>query len=375
MTLAGYSGMGWTCNAAPFGNSDYVTCTNPDRLPVNASYPDLALSVDVDPGSPSQVTNTAYLSAPGGFDQNGANDVAADPTTILPAPPPVPEADLSVSFTSVSPDPAQSGSTILYAATVANAGPDVATQTTLTDTLPAAVAFASVNPSAGSCTAPSVGQTGEVVCDLGAIGSGQSATVLLAGAVTAAPHTTITNTLSVASIKTDPNAADNVAMVATAVTSIPCSSLQDGSWQSPSTWSCGRVPLATDDVSISHHVTLDADAEATDVSLEGGGELAVPGSATLSVRGNWTNGGGVFTPGSGTVIFDKAGAARLQLLLVWGGVETFCHVQVAASTLLDTGDDALATAPGCAVAIGGAISRTPPYALIDGATPASLAHL
>ena len=373
MTLAGYSGMGWTCTAVPLVNSDYVTCINRDTLPMNASYPDLVLSIAVSASSPSQVTNWVYMSAHGGYDNTIANNDAADPTTIDPPPPPLPEADLSALFQSVAPDPARSGTEITYALAVSNDGPDVATNTVLTLDLPAGVVFSSANPSSGSCTAPPPGQTGTVVCNFGSIASGQNASVLLAGNVTAAPHTTLTSVLSVTSDKLDPDPSNNHVTRTTAVAPVPCQSLGDGSWQSVTTWNCGRVPLPTDDVEIFHRVTLDANSEVTDITLQVGSNLVVPGTATLHGHGNWSNSGGVLTPGSGTVIFDKNGRATLRLPLDLGGVETFCHVQVAASTLLDTGDDALAAAAGCAVTVDGAVSRTTPYTPIDGATPATLA--
>jgi uncharacterized repeat protein (TIGR01451 family) len=372
MTLAGSSGTGWSCAAVPLGNSDYVTCDDAETLPVGASYPDLLLSVAVSANSAAQVTNTAYLSARYGFDQNGDNNSASDPTIITPAPP-IPEADLAVAFASVSPDPAQSGAAITYRLAVSNAGPGTATHATLTNSLPAGVAFASAFPSAGACSTPPVGQTGEVVCDFGSLASGQGASVQLTGNVFAAPRTTITDTAHVASEQTDPSPANNAASRATAVAAIPCVSVSDGSWQNPGTWSCGRVPLASDDVDILHHVTLDAAGEITDVTLETGSELAVQGSFTLQVHGNWLDYGGSLTPGSGAMVFDKPGTATLGLPLTTGGMETFCNIQVGAATLLDTGDDAVATAPGCAATVNGAVSRSTPYALVDDATPASLA--
>jgi hypothetical protein len=70
------------------------------------------------------------------------------------------------------------------------------------------------------------------------------------------------------------------------------------------------------------------------------------GSATLTVSGNWTHAAGTFTPGTGTVVFDKSGTASLSLPAQAGGTETFCNVTVSSGTTLDTGDDFAALAGG-----------------------------
>lgn len=372
MTLAGFSGAGWTCTAVPFGSSDYVSCANPGSQAPGGSYDDLTLAVDVSAGSPSQVTNTVYVFATGSFDTNPDNDFADDATTVDPPPPPLPLADLSVGVLTVTPEPAVQGQPIDLSLFVFNAGPDVSPNTTLTAVLPPGVDFASVSPASGSCSAPPAGQPGDVVCNLGSIASQDSRLVFLSGVASAAPHTSVTMLFTVDGDKDDPNGGNNSAIRLMDVTPVPCRSLADGNWHAAATWSCGRVPLAGDDVQIGHRVALDAPGEATNVRIDLDGELAAENSATLHVHGNWTNSAGLWTPGAGTVVFDRVGTARLRLPLVVGGVETFCHVHVAAPTLLDTGDDALATGPGCAATVDGAVRRSAPFTPADTTTPATL---
>ena len=67
---------GWTCGIA----GQTVTCTRSDALGVGASYPAIALTVDVAADAAAAVTNIAQVS--GGGESNTANDSASDPTTV-----------------------------------------------------------------------------------------------------------------------------------------------------------------------------------------------------------------------------------------------------------------------------------------------------
>src|SRR5262249_25233899 len=62
---------------------------------------------------------------------------------------------------------------------VNNFGPGGAGAALLTDTLPAASQLVSVSTSTGACTAPPVGSTGTITCNLGAVASGATATVVI----------------------------------------------------------------------------------------------------------------------------------------------------------------------------------------------------
>ena len=83
---------------------------------------------------------------------------------------------------------------------------------TVTDQLPGGADFVDTDPSSGTCGAPS---GGEVVCDLGDLDSGESATVT----VTVSPNSagTTTNEADVGAIVFDPDEANNSASEATAV--------------------------------------------------------------------------------------------------------------------------------------------------------------
>src|SRR6266511_910912 len=119
-------------------------------------------------------------------------------------------ADVSVTK-SDTPDPVTVGTNVTYTMTITNNGPDIATDVELTDTLPGAVALVSATPSAGSCTGTSI-----IVCDLGSLANGASATVIIVVGPTAIG--TLTNTASVSMAETDTNPSNNVERAQTAVT-------------------------------------------------------------------------------------------------------------------------------------------------------------
>jgi hypothetical protein len=87
-----------------------------------------------------------------------------------------------------------------------------------------------------------------------------------------------------------------------------CTSTANGVvWNNVASWSCGRVPLASDDVVIQHEVTLDISTSVQSLSiLTGAGALAFSGSETLTLSGNFSvDFDAIFDPGTGTVLFGN----------------------------------------------------------------------
>lgn len=82
-------------------------------------------------------------------------------------------ADLSLSISAPSPDPAVRARRVTYRFTVSNAGPDAADDVYAYSAVPAATTFAGATTSQGSCTAAA---GGPVACSFGPIPSGGSAT-------------------------------------------------------------------------------------------------------------------------------------------------------------------------------------------------------
>jgi uncharacterized repeat protein (TIGR01451 family) len=118
---------------------------------------------------------------------------------------PIDPADLSLQK-SDSPDPVVPGGALTYTISVSNAGPDPAINTVVSDDLPTGVDLVSATASAGSCD--SKGR--KVTCNLGTVTTLVPVTATIA--VTVKQNfkgTTITNTASVASDTTDPQANNN----------------------------------------------------------------------------------------------------------------------------------------------------------------------
>ncbi|HWC32101.1 MAG TPA: DUF11 domain-containing protein, partial [Actinomycetota bacterium] len=113
-------------------------------------------------------------------------------------------------------DPVDAGRVLAYVVAVANDGPDPAADVTLTDTLPADVVFHDVTASQGSCT----GGTPQVVCELGTLRSGGTATVRIR--VVPTRQGTISNTATASSTTTDPDPSDNTVAEPTTVNGPSC---------------------------------------------------------------------------------------------------------------------------------------------------------
>ena len=105
---------------------------------------------------------------------------------------------------SASPDPVIAGGELTYAVTATNAGVRDATGVTVTDALPGGITLLSAIPSQGTCTGMDT-----VVCDLGGLAGGGSATVTLV--VRPASAGTLTNTATVSASEPDPNTSNNAA--------------------------------------------------------------------------------------------------------------------------------------------------------------------
>ena len=123
-------------------------------------------------------------------------------------------ADLSVSQ-AASESSVTGGSDVTYTITAANAGPHDASGVTLADTLPAGATLVSATPSQGSCSGG-----GPVVCDLGSLASGGSATIAVV-VETPCESATVTNTAAVSGDQPDPNPANDSATADVALVT-PC---------------------------------------------------------------------------------------------------------------------------------------------------------
>jgi aldose sugar dehydrogenase len=117
--------------------------------------------------------------------------------------------DLAVTK-SASPNPGQVGLALSYRITVTNNGPAIATNVSLTDTLPAGVVFGSASSTVGLC-----GGTGPVVCAIGSLPVNASAVITIA--VTPSTPGQIANSATVTASETDNDAGNNTTAITTEI--------------------------------------------------------------------------------------------------------------------------------------------------------------
>jgi uncharacterized repeat protein (TIGR01451 family) len=125
-------------------------------------------------------------------------------------------ADVGVTIAD-SPDPVKKGKPLTYKVVVTDNGPADAQGVSLSDPVPASVAFKSASTTQGSCTLPNT-KTKTLTCSLGDLANGKTATVT----IVAVPSQkgTVTNTVTVSSSSPgDPDSSNNSATATTTVTS------------------------------------------------------------------------------------------------------------------------------------------------------------
>ncbi len=188
-------GVWYTCSRAG-------DCRRAAPLPPGASDT-LALTVRLPAGTPAGAyQNRAALTWAGA---GLAATALADYTVQA-------QANLSVSVFDLS-DPVQSGQGLVYQVTAANHGPSDAPGVVVTDVLNAHLAFAAASP---GCTYQAAGH--QVVCALGTLPAGATATLLVAGTVGSVPGgTSLDNQAAIAGLAIDPLGDDNQAGATTTV--------------------------------------------------------------------------------------------------------------------------------------------------------------
>ena len=188
------AGPGWACSLA----SGTVTCTRSDALPAGQPYPPITVNATVADPAPTTVINTATVA--GGGDIDDSNNSATDAGGATA------QADLTIAkVADVASAPARGE--VTFTLDVANRGPSTATAVEVTDTLAPNFEAIEVTSSRGSCT-------DAVVCALGALTRGQTATITIrARVLDAAAETTVTNAATVTDAGTsdDPSPGNNSA--------------------------------------------------------------------------------------------------------------------------------------------------------------------
>jgi len=186
-----------------------VTCNLGDM----ASGASATVSIVVTTTAPGTLTNSATATSDT-LDLNPANNSASEGTTVNPAA--GPQADLSIAEVD-SPDPVIAGATLTYTLTIANAGPDTASDVAVTDELPAVVKYGGASGAGWSCSYAG----GLVTCGMFslAVGTAPSVVITVTAPVTSG---TIANTVTVSGLEMDPQTGNNTASVVTQVRCMHC---------------------------------------------------------------------------------------------------------------------------------------------------------
>ncbi|MEN0013574.1 MAG: isopeptide-forming domain-containing fimbrial protein, partial [Solirubrobacteraceae bacterium] len=195
------SSPGWTCSTASLPT---ITCTRTDTLAATSAYPDIVIAI-----TPSQTVPTATFGAKvaGGNEVNLTNDTDSRSVTFQRS------ADLALTKT-VGAATGKVGDTLTYTLTAKNAGPSNTTGVFVSDTLPSGLQFVSSNTTQGVCNVS--GQL--VICSLGAMTSGATATITIqAKVLAAAAGTTVANTGSISGADPDPGSTDNASTATTTI--------------------------------------------------------------------------------------------------------------------------------------------------------------
>jgi len=193
------SGPAFSCST-PGGT---ITCTLA-MMPAGSSAA-FTFTLHIPAGTPDGVafTNIASVST-SSFDPNTENDSSAAVTST----PPPPAADISV--TKNGPSGAGPDTDVAFTITVVNAGPDAATNVTLTDPLPGTMTFVSLSQNSGPvmlCSTPAGGSSGTVTCSAATFPAGASASFTLIGHIPpGTPSGTVFSNVASSSASTlDPN--------------------------------------------------------------------------------------------------------------------------------------------------------------------------
>jgi uncharacterized repeat protein (TIGR01451 family) len=185
-----------TANGTATAGTDYTATNGTLTFAPGAASATITVQVSGDTAFEPNETFVVNLTNPGNAtisDGQGAGTITNDD--------PQPAADLVATMTSAPPSPIP-GTIVDFTTTVRNQGPDAATNTIITDTLPTGTTFVSAAPSAGTCTFAA----GVVSCAVGTLAPSAIVTVTVRVQLPAGPGS-FTNTASAASDAADANGA------------------------------------------------------------------------------------------------------------------------------------------------------------------------
>ncbi len=166
----------------------------------------VTISAVLDPGFTGSLSNSATVTSETP-DPTATNNTSSTTGTAAPS------ADLTVSKT-VTPTRPVPGQRVTYLLSVRNLGPSTATEVSVSDQVAPELTDVTAQPSVGTC---SVSAEGRVLCGLGGLPPGASATVTVSGSLDLAYTGTLTNAATAASPTPDPDDFNNRASVSAVV--------------------------------------------------------------------------------------------------------------------------------------------------------------
>jgi len=204
-------GPGFSCSTPAVGATGTVTCTN--ALLAAGASADFQIVVRVNPttANGTVISNTANVSTTD-TDPNLSNNSATANTTVAVT------SDISV--TKSGPPSVGLGGTITYTVSISNVGTSDAQTVTLTDVVPTGTTFVSETQSSGpafACSAPAVGGTGTISCNIATLAAGATSTFSIVVSANAGAGSAITNTATGGSASADANPANNSSSATTTV--------------------------------------------------------------------------------------------------------------------------------------------------------------
>lgn len=238
-----------------------------------------------------------------GADQSGIIHQAGFITRLSP------DADLSITMTA-GPNPVLVGGTLSYGITVSNAGPGKASGVKVSDLLPAGLSLISAVSSQGACSQSS----GTIVCNMGNLAMGASATVSIQA--TALQPGSITNTATVSADESDPAPNNNSATIGTTigqsgyltVTLSPQAAIAAGAkWQVDNgSWQASGTTLSN--VGTGSHT----------VTFQNVAGLTSPANQTVTVsNGRTTSAAGTYVQQTGSLIVASSPQAAVDEGAQW----------------------------------------------------------
>ena len=279
---------GWTCTSSvPY------TCTIP-TLAVNATANfTFVVKVNANVASGSTVSDTATVGATTP-DPNNLNNNASASVQVADS------ADLSVT-NSASPVPVIANTNITYTQVVTNAGPSVATNASFSEAVPANTTFISLTPipPGWACI---FGATITCTNSSFAPGTASFPVVVKVNVAGNPPGTVITDTATINSSTTDPNAGNNSATATDVVATALQADLITSNSASPVSVSAGS------NITYSQSVTNNGPAAATTVSFT---QTTPPNTnfQSISASAGWTCGTQPPVGGTGTITCTIASLA------------------------------------------------------------------